>query len=74
MPYTKFELVWPTLASLILLFIIIATSIIGIATSYKAIKSYDYTACGAGIIIDDLINGNVSVRNSSMYFTGLKAI
>ena len=74
MPYSKCELIWPAIASLILLLIILVTSIVGIASHFKAKANYDEVACASGVVIDDVTNGNVSFTDSTNYFSGIRTV
>jgi hypothetical protein len=57
-----------------MLLIVLVASIIAIVSSFKAKNSYDDVACSSGIILDDLINGNVSYTDSSLFFTGIRTL
>lgn len=74
MPYTKCEMVWPAIVSLILLLIILVTAIVGISSKFKALAVYEDTACVTGVLLDDVTNGNVSFTDPMKYFTGVRTI
>lgn len=74
MPYSRCEVIWPAIVSLILLLIILVTSIVGIASHFKAKANYDEVSCASGVVIDDIINGNVSFTDSSNYFSGIRTV
>lgn len=74
MPYSRCELIWPAIASLILLLVILVTSIVGIASHFKAKASYDEVSCASGVVIDDVTNGNVSFTDSTNYFSGIRTV
>lgn len=57
-----------------MLLIILITSIVGIASHFKAKANYDEVACASGVVIDDVINGNVSFTDSSNYFSGVRTV
>jgi hypothetical protein len=43
---------------------------IGLISSFKSVTNYNDIACSSGIVIDDLINGNVSFINRRNFFVG----
>lgn len=60
--------------AIILLMIIIVVSIIGIVSAFKATNGYENLSCASGIVLDDLINGNVSFYGDSIFFTGIRTL
>ena len=57
-----------------LLLVILVTSIVGIASRFKAQRNYEEVACSTGVVLDDVINGNVSFTDPEVYFTGVRTL
>jgi hypothetical protein len=69
-PYTKCELLWPTVTLILALILIISTSIYGFVNASNVGPTFNNMGCSLAIFTDDLLNGNTTLNGSS-YFTGL---
>lgn len=68
-PYTKCEMLWPSICLILALLLMIIASIIGITRAAAIEQSYQAVGCSAAITFDDVINGNKS--STGKFFVGL---
>ena len=71
-PYTKCELIWPTVVLVLALLMIIIVSVIGITKASDLEQAYEATTCSLSIAIDDIINGNITTEGT--LFLGLNPL
>jgi hypothetical protein len=71
--YTKCELYWPTITLVLALLLCIGACVAGFSQSQLISNSLDSMTCASSIVLDDLMNGNVTTGGSS-FFAGLNQI
>lgn len=71
--YTKCELLWPAIVLVILLALAIGASIPGITQASKLSDSITTMQCGIGLMLDDLLNGNLTADSTS-FFSGTNTL
>lgn len=66
-------MLWPSIFLLILLGLVIATSIPGLTQASKLSDSIQTMECGVGLVMDDLLNGNITTDQTS-FFSGTNTL
>lgn len=71
--YTKCELLWPAIVLVVLLGLAIGASVPGIMQASKLSDSITTMQCGVGLMLDDLLNGNITTDETS-FFSGTNTL
>ena len=71
--YTKCELLWPAIALVVLLAVAIGASVPGITQAGKLSDSVGTMQCGIGVMLDDLLNGNLTLDETA-FFSGTNTL
>ena len=71
--YSQCELYWPTITLIVALLLCIGACIAGFSQSQLISNSIGNINCATSIMLDDIINGNVT-EDASSFFSGLKQI
>ena len=71
--YTKCELYWPAITLICAFLVIMIGGILGVSEAGDLEKSMQASGCAISIVIDDMINGNVTADGNT-FFLGVKTL
>ena len=65
--YTKCELYWPTVFLILLLLLVVIVSAIGLSKASTFKDGLSDIQCSLSLMLDDVVNGNVTTSGSSFF-------